>query len=151
MGGASGGYVSGRREIVELLRQRARPYLFSNSVAPPIAAAGLKAIELVEGSPDLRDRLWANTARFRSAMGEAGFAIVEGTHPIVPVMLGDAAVSARFAELLWARGVYAVSFSFPVVPRDTARIRTQLSAAHTFEDIDFAVAQFVSVRDELSL
>ena len=151
MGGASGGYVSGRREIVELLRQRARPYLFSNSVAPPIAAAGLKAIELVEGSPELRDRLWANTARFRSAMTEAGFAIVEGTHPIVPVMLGDAAVSARFAELLWARGVYAISFSFPVVPRDTARIRTQLSAAHTFEDIDFAVAQFVAIKDELEL
>ena len=151
MGGASGGYVSGRREIVELLRQRARPYLFSNSVAPPIAAAGLRAIDLVEGSPELRDRLWANTARFRSAMGDAGFAIVDGTHPIVPVMLGDAAVAAAFAERLWARGVYAVSFSFPVVPRDAARIRTQLSAAHTFEDIDFAVAQFTAVKDELSL
>ena len=151
MGGASGGYVSGRREIVELLRQRARPYLFSNSVAPPIAAAGLRAIDLVEGSPELRDRLWANTARFRSAMTDADFAIVAGIHPIVPVMLGDAAVSARFAELLWARGVYAVSFSFPVVPRDTARIRTQLSAAHTFEDNDFAVAQFTAVKAELSL
>jgi len=151
MGGASGGYVSGRREIVELLRQRARPYLFSNSVAPPIAAAGLKAIELVEGSPELRDRLWANTARFRAAMTEAGFDIVEGTHPIVPVMLGDAVVSARFAELLWARGVYAISFSFPVVPRDTARIRTQLSAAHSFEDVDFAVEQFVAIKDELGL
>ena len=151
MGGASGGYVSGRREIVELLRQRARPYLFSNSVAPPIAAAGLRAIDLVEGSPELRDRLWANTARFRSAMGDAGFAIVDGTHPIVPVMLGDAAVAAAFAERLWARGVYAVSFSFPVVPRDAARIRTQLSAAHTFEDIDFAVAQFTAVKDELFL
>jgi glycine C-acetyltransferase len=151
MGGASGGYVSGRGEIVELLRQRARPYLFSNSVAPPIAAAGLRAIDLVAESPELRDRLWANTARFRSAMGEAGFAIVEGTHPIVPVMLGDAAVAAAFAERLWARGVYAVSFSFPVVPRGQARIRTQLSAAHSFEDIDFAVAQFVAVKDELSL
>jgi glycine C-acetyltransferase len=149
MGGASGGYVSGRREIIELLRQRARPYLFSNSVAPPIAAAGLRAIELVEGSPELRDRLWANTARFRSAMGAAGFAIVEGTHPIVPVMLGDAAVAAAFAEKLWEHGVYAVSFSFPVVPREQARIRTQLSAAHTFDDVDFAVAQFVAVRDEL--
>ena len=117
MGGASGGYVSGRREIIELLRQRARPYLFSNSVAPPIAAAGLKAIELVEGSPELRDRLWANTGRFRAAMTEAGFDIVEGTHPIVPVMMGDAAVAAAFAERLWANGVYAVSFSFPVVPR----------------------------------
>ncbi len=151
MGGASGGYVSGRREIVELLRQRARPYLFSNSVAPPIAAAGLRAIELVEDSPELRDALWANTRRFRAAMGEAGFAIVEGTHPIVPVMLGDAAVAAAFAEKLWARGVYAVSFSFPVVPRGQARIRTQLSAAHSFEDIDFAVAQFTAVRDELAL
>ena len=151
MGGASGGYVSGRREIVALLRQRARPYLFSNSIAPPIAAAGLRAIELVEGSPELRDRLWANTERFRSAMTDAGFAIVEGTHPIVPVMLGDAAVAAAFAERLWARGVYAVSFSFPVVPRDAARIRTQLSAAHTFEDVEFAVAQFAAVKDELSL
>ncbi len=151
MGGASGGYVSGRREIVELLRQRARPYLFSNSVAPPIAAAGLRAIELVEESPELRERLWANTARFRSGMTEAGFAIVEGTHPIVPVMLGDAAVAAAFAERLWARGVYAVSFSFPVVPRDQARIRTQLSAAHTPEDVDFAIAQFAAVKEELSL
>jgi len=96
-------------------------------------------------------RLWANTARFRTAMTDAGFDIVEGTHPIVPVMLGDAAVSARFAELLWARGVYAISFSFPVVPRDTARIRTQLSAAHSFEDIDVAVAQFVAVKDELGV
>ena len=149
MGGASGGYVSGRAEIVEMLRQRARPYLFSNSVAPPIAAAGLKAIELVEGSPELREQLWANTARFRAAMGTAAFDIVDGTHPIVPVMMGDAAVAAAFAERLWAHGVYAVSFSFPVVPRGQARIRTQLSAAHTFEDVDFAVAQFVAVRDEI--
>jgi glycine C-acetyltransferase len=151
MGGASGGYVSGRREIIELLRQRARPYLFSNSVAPPIAAAGLKAIELVEGSPELRDQLWANTARFRSAMTEAGFDIVEGTHPIVPVMMRDSALSTAFAERLWARGVYAVSFSFPVVPRGQDRIRTQLSAAHSFDDVDFAVAQFGVVRDELAV
>jgi glycine C-acetyltransferase len=151
MGGASGGYVSGRREIVELLRQRARPYLFSNSVAPPIAAAGLRAIELVESSPELRERLWANTARFRAAMTEAGFSIVEGTHPIVPVMLGDAALAARFAERLWASGVYAVSFSFPVVPRGEARIRTQLSAAHSTEDVDFAVSRFVHVKEELGL
>jgi glycine C-acetyltransferase len=151
MGGASGGYVSGRREIVELLRQRARPYLFSNSVAPPIAAAGLRALDLIESSPDLRERLWANTARFRTAMTEAGFSIVEGTHPIVPVMLGDAALAATFAERLWSRGVYAVSFSFPVVPRGEARIRTQLSAAHSFDDIDFAVARFAEVQQELSL
>jgi glycine C-acetyltransferase len=147
LGGAAGGYVSGRREIVEMLRQRARPYLFSNSIAPPVAAAGLKALDLVEGSPQLREQLWANTARFRAAMTGAGFDIVEGTHPIVPVMMGDAAVAAAFAERLWARGVYAVSFSFPVVPRGQARIRTQLSAAHTFDDVDFAVAQFVAVRD----
>ena len=151
MGGASGGYVSGRREIVELLRQRARPYLFSNSVAPPIAAAGLRALDLIESSPDLRERLWANTARFRAAMTEAGFSIVEGTHPIVPVMLGDAALAAAFAERLWARGVYAVSFSFPVVPRSEARIRARLSAAHSFDDIDFAVARFAEVQQELSL
>jgi glycine C-acetyltransferase len=149
MGGASGGYVAGRKEIVELLRQRSRPYLFSNSVAPPIAAAALRALDLVEGSTDLRDRLWANTAHFRAAMTDAGFDIVEGTHPIVPVMMGDAALAARFAEGLWARGVYAVSFSFPVVPRGQARIRTQLSAPHTVADLDFAVAQFVAVRDEL--
>ncbi len=149
LGGASGGYVAGRREIVEMLRQRARPYLFSNSVAPPIVAAALKALDLVEGSPDLRDRLWANTAHFRAAMTAAGFDIVEGIHPIVPVMMGDAALAARFAEGVWARGVYAVSFSFPVVPRGQARIRTQLSAPHTIEDLDFAVAQFVAVRDEI--
>ncbi len=150
LGGAAGGYVSGRREIVEILRQRARPYLFSNSLAPHVTAAGLRALELVERSPELRDRLWANTARFRAAMGAAGFDIVAGTHPIVPVMMGDAAVAAAFAERLWARGVYAVSFSFPVVPRGQARIRTQLSAAHSFDDVDFAVAQFSAVRDEVA-
>ncbi|MFN8222118.1 MAG: glycine C-acetyltransferase [Gaiellales bacterium] len=149
LGGASGGYVSGRREVIDLLRQRARPYLFSNSVAPPIAAAGLAALDLVDDAPELRERLWANTARFRTAMAEAGFAIIPGEHPIVPVMMGDAAESARFAEALWAKGVYAISFSFPVVPRGAARIRTQLSAAHSDADIDFAIAQFVAVRDEL--
>jgi glycine C-acetyltransferase len=150
LGGAAGGYVSGRREIVEILRQRARPYLFSNSLAPHVTAAGLRALELVERSPELRDRLWANTARFRAAMGAAGFDIVAGTHPIVPVLMGDAAAAAAFAERLWARGVYAVSFSFPVVPRGQARIRTQLSAAHSFDDVDFAVAQFSAVRDEIA-
>ena len=115
-----------------------------------VTAAGLKALELVERSPELRERLWANTARFRAAMGAAGFDIVEGTHPIVPVMMGDAAVAAAFAERLWARGVYAVSFSFPVVPRGQARIRTQLSAAHSFDDVDFAVAQFSAARDEIA-
>jgi glycine C-acetyltransferase len=149
LGGAAGGYVAARREIVEMLRQRARPYLFSNSLAPPIAAAALAALDLVEGSPELRERLWANTARFRASMTEAGFDIVDGTHPIVPVMIGDAADAARFAEGLWQRGVYAVSFSFPVVPRGQARIRTQLSASHTFDDVDFAARAFGAVRDEL--
>ena len=146
IGGASGGYVSGRREIVELLRQRARPYLFSNSVAPPVAAASLRALELIEGSGELRDRLRSNTAHFRSRMTELGFDVLPGEHPIVPVMIGDEVEAARFSERLVGGGVYAVSFSFPVVPRGTARIRTQMSAAHTREDLDFAVEQFVAAR-----
>jgi glycine C-acetyltransferase len=149
IGGASGGYVSGRREIVELLRQRARPYLFSNSVAPPVAAASLRALELIEASHDLRDRLRDNTARFRARMNELGFEILPGEHPIVPVMVGDEVRAARLSEELVARGVYAVSFSFPVVPRGAARIRTQMSAAHTPEDLDFAAEQFASARAAL--
>ncbi len=146
IGGASGGYVSGRREIVELLRQRARPYLFSNSVAPPVAAASLRALELIESSHELRDRLRENTAHFRSRMTELGFDILPGEHPIVPVMVGDEVEAARFSERLVALGVYAVSFSFPVVPRGAARIRTQMSAAHSLADIDFAVERFVEAR-----
>ena len=149
IGGASGGYVSGRREIVELLRQRARPYLFSNSVAPPVAAASLRALELIESSPELRDRLRENTAHFRSRMGELGFEILPGEHPIVPVMVGDEVEAARFSAKLVELGVYAVSFSFPVVPRGTARIRTQMSAAHTREDLDFAVDRFAEARAAL--
>jgi glycine C-acetyltransferase len=149
IGGASGGYVSGRREIVELLRQRARPYLFSNSVAPPVVAASLRALELIESSPELRDRLRENTAHFRSRMGELGFEILPGEHPIVPVMVGDEVTAARFAETLVELGVYAVSFSFPVVPRGTARIRTQMSAAHMQEDLDFAVERFAEARAAL--
>jgi glycine C-acetyltransferase len=149
IGGASGGYVSGRREIVELLRQRARPYLFSNSVAPPVAAASLRALELIESSPELRDRLRENTAHFRSRMGELGFEILPGEHPIVPVMVGDEVRAARFSERLVELGVYAVSFSFPVVPRGTARIRTQMSAAHSREDLDFAVGRFAEARAAL--
>ena len=145
IGGASGGYVSGRREIVELLRQRARPYLFSNSVAPPVAAASLRALELIESSPKLRDRLRENTAHFRSRMTGFGFEILPGDHPIVPVMVGDELEAARLERLV-ALGVYAVSFSFPVVPRGAARIRTQMSAAHSLEDIDFAVERFVEAR-----
>ncbi len=149
MGGASGGYVSGRREIVELLRQRARPYLFSNSVAPHVVAATMTALDLIEGSPDLRDQLEANTAFFRSRMTELGFDILPGTHPIVPVMVGDAVRAGRLAAELHARGVYAVSFSFPVVPRDLARIRTQMSAAHTRADLERAAAVFADAREAM--
>jgi len=150
IGGASGGYVSGRREIVELLRQRARPYLFSNSVAPPVVGASLRALELIETSGELRDRLRANTARFRTGMTELGFDILPGEHPIVPVMVGDELRAARLAAALVQHGVYAVSFSYPVVPRGTARIRTQMSAAHTPEDVDFAIDAFVAARDALA-
>jgi glycine C-acetyltransferase len=149
MGGASGGYVAARAEVVELLRQRARPYLFSNSLAPPITAASLRALDLIEGSAELRSRLAANTEHFRGRMDELGFEILPGTHPIVPVMVGDAVKAARLADGLIRRGVYAVSFSYPVVPRDTARIRTQMSAAHSREDLDFAIEQFQAPRDEV--
>jgi len=147
IGGASGGYVSGRREIIELLRQRARPYLFSNSLAPPVVAASLRALELIESSHELRDRLRENTAHFRSRMTEYGFEILLGEHPIVPVMVGDEVTAARFSARLVELGVYAVSFSYPVVPRGTARIRTQMSAAHTPADLDFAVTRFAEARD----
>jgi len=146
IGGASGGYVSGRREIVELLRQRARPYLFSNSVAPPVVAASLRALELIQTSAELRDRLRENTAHFRARMTELGFDLLPGEHPIVPVMVGDEVAAAAFSARLVELGVYAVSFSFPVVPRGTARIRTQMSAAHSIADLDFAVEQFAAAR-----
>jgi glycine C-acetyltransferase len=149
MGGASGGYTAARRPIVELLRQRSRPYLFSNSVAPPIVAASLTAIDLLERSGELRERLRANTARFRRRMEELEFDILPGDHPIVPVMLGDAALAARFANALLARGVYAVGFSYPVVPLGKARIRTQISAAHTAQDIDFAADAFAAAREQV--
>ena len=142
VGGASGGYVASRREIVELLRQRARPYLFSNSLAPPVVAASLRALDLIERSDELRDRLRDNTQRFRARMTELGFDILPGDHPIVPVMVGDEVRAAELSEKLVELGVYAVSFSYPVVPRDGARIRTQMSAAQTTEDIDYAVEQF---------
>jgi glycine C-acetyltransferase len=150
MGGASGGYVAARSEVVELLRQRSRPYLFSNSLAPPIAAASLRALDLIERSGELRERLFANTAHFRARMTELGFDVLPGSHPIVPVMVGDAAQAARLADALVRRGVYAVSFSYPVVPQGTARIRTQMSAAHSAADIDFALDQFVAARAELA-
>ena len=146
IGGASGGYVSGRREIIELLRQRSRPYLFSNSVAPPVVGASLRALELIETSAQLRDRLRENTAHFRTRMTELGFDVLPGEHPIVPVMIGDEVTAAAFSARLVDLGVYAVSFSFPVVPRGTARIRTQMSAAHSIADLDFAVEQFAAAR-----
>ncbi|MGI5472923.1 glycine C-acetyltransferase [Streptomyces sp. CA-132043] len=142
LGGASGGYVAARAEIVALLRQRSRPYLFSNSLAPVIAAASLKVLDLLESAGDLREKLAANTQLFRTRMTEAGFEILPGDHPIAPVMIGDAGRAARLAELLLERGVYVIGFSYPVVPMDQARIRVQLSAAHSTEDIERAVAAF---------
>jgi glycine C-acetyltransferase len=149
LGGASGGYTSGRREVIELLRQRSRPYLFSNSVAPPIVAASLKVLELLSTSSELRERLHENTRFFRERMTAAGFQIVTGVHPIVPIMLGDAAVATRMADRLLARGVYVVGFSYPVVPQGKARIRVQVSAAHTREELEFAVGQFAAVKEEV--
>jgi glycine C-acetyltransferase len=146
LGGASGGYVAARSEVVALLKQRARPYLFSNSVAPPIVAASLTVLDLLETSADLRSRVHAAAARFRAAMTAEGFDLLPGEHPIVPVMFGDAKVAGLVAEELFARGVYAVAFSFPVVPEGQARIRVQLSAAHTDDDVDRAVAAFVEAR-----
>ena len=151
LGGASGGYTSGRAEIIEYLRQRSRPYLFSNTVAPSIVAASIKAIELLNASTDLRDRLEANTKLFREQMAGSGFHILEGTHPITPIMLGDAAIASRFADAMLEKGVYVIGFSYPVVPQGKARIRTQISAAHTREDLEFAIAKFSEAKAELSI
>ena len=151
LGGASGGYISGRREIVSLLRQRSRPYLFSNTLAPVITAAAIATLELITRSTDLRDTLERNTAFFRQELSNAGLTIKPGTHPIVPVMLGDAALSQKFAARMLEKGVYVVGFFFPVVPVGAARIRTQVSAAHTRDDLEFAVRAFVEVKRELSL
>jgi glycine C-acetyltransferase len=150
LGGASGGYTSGRREIVELLRQRSRPYLFSNSVAPPIVTAALKALDLVQSGGDLRSRLRDNTEFFRQGMSAAGFAILPGEHPIVPVMIGDAAEANRIADALLAKGVYVIGFSFPVVPRGAARIRVQLSAAHSRTELEQAIQAFTAVRADVA-
>ncbi|MCB1702615.1 MAG: glycine C-acetyltransferase [Pseudomonadales bacterium] len=142
LGGASGGYTAARQEIVDLLRQRSRPYLFSNTVAPPVVAGAIKAIELVNEEPQLRSRLQHNTAMFREGLERLGFELLPGQHPIVPVMLHDAALAARFAEEVLSHGVYVVAFSFPVVPKGKARIRTQMSAALTDDDIRFALEAF---------
>ena len=146
LGGASGGYVAARQEIVDILRQKARPYLFSNAVPPPVAAASIKAIELVKTRPELRAQLNANAKRFREGMAKLGFDLVPGHHPIVPVMLGDAVIAVKMSENLYKNGVYATAFFYPVVPMGKARIRTQMSAAHTAEDIDFAIDAFAKSR-----
>ncbi|CAM5433527.1 2-amino-3-ketobutyrate coenzyme A ligase [Streptomyces glaucescens] len=150
LGGASGGYVAARAEIVALLRQRSRPYLFSNTLAPVIAAASLKVLQLLESADDLRVRLAENTALFRRRMTEEGFDILPGDHAIAPVMIGDAAEAGRMAELLLERGVYVIGFSYPVVPQGQARIRVQLSAAHSTDDVNRAVDSFVAARAELA-
>jgi glycine C-acetyltransferase len=149
LGGASGGYTSGRKEIIELLRQRSRPYLFSNSVAPPIVAASIAAIDLLTGSTELRDKLMDNTRYFRERIAGIGLEVLPGEHPIVPVMFGDAKPAVRMAELLLEKGVYVIPFSFPVVPKGKARIRTQVSAAHSKEDLDFAIEKFAEAKGEL--
>jgi glycine C-acetyltransferase len=151
LGGASGGYTSGRKEIIELLRQRSRPYLFSNTLAPAIAGASLKVLELLSASTALRDKLETNTKFFRDGMAKLGFTILPGSHPIVPVMLGDAALAARVADAMLEKGVYVIGFSYPVVPQGKARIRTQISAAHTREDLTLAIEKFAEVKRELHL
>jgi glycine C-acetyltransferase len=150
LGGASGGYVSGRKELVAMLRQRSRPYLFSNSVAPAIAAASVKVLELIRSAGELRQRLRDNTAFFRRQMTAAGFDILPGDHPIVPVMVGDATLAARMAEVMLEKGVYVVSFSYPVVPQGKARIRTQVSAAHSTAELEWAVEAFVETREAVA-
>ncbi len=149
LGGASGGYTSGRREIVELLRQRSRPYLFSNTIAPPIVAASLKVLELLSSTDKLRARLSANTALFRRRVTELGFEVLPGEHPIVPVMFGDAVAATRMADRLLEKGIYVIAFTYPVVPHGEARIRTQVSAAHTEADLERAATAFAEARDEL--
>lgn len=151
LGGASGGYTSGRKEIVEMLRQRSRPYLFSNTVAPSIVIASIKVLELLSESEDLRVKLFENTRFFREEMTRLGFNILPGTHPIVPVMLGDAVLAQKMAARLLEKGVYVVGFSFPVVPQGKARIRTQISAAHSREDLEFALRMFAEVKQELGI
>ena len=151
LGGASGGYTSGRREIIEMLRQRSRPYLFSNSVAPAIVAASIRALNLLSSSTELRERLMTNTKLFRERMTALQFDILPGEHPIVPIMLGDAELASQFADRMLKKGVYVIGFSYPVVPQGKARIRTQISAAHSKDDIEFAVEKFAEVKQDLGL
>jgi glycine C-acetyltransferase len=151
LGGASGGYTSGRKEIIDLLRQRSRPYLFSNSVAPPIVAASIKVLDLLTETSELRERLFSNTRLFRERMTASGFNILPGEHPIVPVMLGDASLATRMADLLLKKGIYVIGFSYPVVPQGKARIRVQVSAAHTSEELEYAAEQFAASKRELGI
>jgi len=151
LGGASGGYTSGRKEIIDMLRQRSRPYLFSNTLAPSIVSASLKVLELLSSSTRLRDRLHENTAYFREQINKIGLDIVPGEHPIVPVMLGDATLAQKMADLLLQKGIYVIGFSYPVVPKGMARIRVQISAAHSREDLDLAVEKFAEAKQELGI
>lgn len=151
LGGASGGYTSGRKEIIDLLRQRSRPYLFSNTLAPAIAGASLKVLEMLEGSTKFRDKLEENTKYFREEIKKIGLNIIDSEHPIVPIMLGDAVLSQKMAEKLLEKGVYVIGFYFPVVPKGKARIRTQISAAHSREDLDFALKAFKEVKEDLGI
>lgn len=151
LGGASGGYTSGRKEIIDLLRQRSRPYLFSNTVAPSIIAASLKVLDLLSSSTYLRDKLEENTKYFRENIAQAGFEIKPGSHPIVPIMLGDAVLSQKMAARLLEKGVYVIGFFYPVVPKGTARIRVQISAAHSTDDLNFAIDKFSEVKKEMGI
>ena len=151
LGGASGGYTSGRKEIIEMLRQRSRPYLFSNTLAPAIVATSLKVLDILSASTDLRDKLQNNTCYFREKISRLGLDVVPGEHPIVPIMLGDAALAQKMAEKLLEKGVYVIGFSYPVVPKGAARIRTQISAAHNQQDLDFAIGKIAEVKQELEI
>ncbi|MBY7839295.1 glycine C-acetyltransferase [Vibrio fluvialis] len=151
MGGASGGYTSGKKEVIDWLRQRSRPYLFSNSVAPAIVSASIRVLDLLQESGDLRERLWDNAAHFRARMTNAGFTMAGADHAIIPIMLGDAKVAAEFAERALAKGIYVIGFSFPVVPKGQARIRTQMSAAHSREQLDKAIDVFIEVGKDMGI
>lgn len=151
LGGASGGYTSGRQVLIDLLRQRSRPYLFSNTLAPCIAGTSLKVLELLTGSTELRDKLEANTRQFRRSLSQVGYEVLPGSHPIVPIMLGDASLAAKVADAMLKKGVYVIGFSYPVVPQGKARIRTQISASHSMQELDFAVAMFAEVKRELGI
>jgi glycine C-acetyltransferase len=151
LGGASGGYTSGRKEIIEILPQRSRPYLFSNTLAPAIVATSLKVLDILSASTDLRDKLQSNTSYFREQIAKLGLEVLPGEHPIVPIMLGDAVLAQKMAEKLLEKGVYVIGFSYPVVPKGAARIRTQISAAHNQQDLDFAIEKIDEVKKELEI